>query len=291
MSVYSKDGFKFLEQEGAPDLLVVESQKLNNAIRYIKKNDFNRIMINPYMGFISVDISFLSELSDLIEALYIPDCSVFDLEVIHSLGNLKELGVGLHKDQMIDLERFPNLKELACEYTTKLKNLDKCKNLTSLSLTGFKSKTNDLSDLSGLMNIAELHLYKSSITSLKGAEYFNSLKTLHMFSASKLIDISMLQSQNDYLEDLEIDRCKKIESYEVLDSLTNLKRLMIADSANLSNLEFVKKLKKLDFLSFYGTNVIDGDLSHCIGISKVGFDDKRHYSHKFKELNPNFNLK
>ncbi|EEK95319.1 hypothetical protein bcere0012_16390 [Bacillus cereus BDRD-ST24] len=36
------------------------------------------------------------------------------------------------------------------------------------------------------------------------------------------------------------------------------------------------------------STIVDGNLESCVGIDFVGFNNKRHYSHKFKELNPDF---
>jgi protein phosphatase 1 regulatory subunit 7 len=44
-------------------------------------------------------------------------------------------------------------------------------------------------------------------------------------------------------------------------------------------------MPKLKQFMFVDTNIVDGDLSPCIGLEYSGFFDKKHYSHKFKELN------
>ncbi|MFZ1699393.1 MAG: hypothetical protein WBO10_08585 [Pyrinomonadaceae bacterium] len=83
---------------------------------------------------------------------------------------------------------------------------------------------------------------------------------------------------------IEIDECKKIENYVVMGDLENLERLLIIKSGPIASLDFLKSLYKLDFFSFGGTNIANGDLSPCLGIRYVGFDDKKHYSHKFRDF-------
>lgn len=34
--------------------------------------------------------------------------------------------------------------------------------------------------------------------------------------------------------------------------------------------------------------IVDGNLEFCVGIDFVGFNNKRYYSYKFKELNLDF---
>jgi hypothetical protein len=86
------------------------------------------------------------------------------------------------------------------------------------------------------------------------------------------------------IETLFIESCKKITDYEILGNLKFLKKLRISDSGEIQSLSFIKQLKDLDFLSFWGTKVLDGDISHCEGIKFVGFDDKRHYNRKSKDF-------
>jgi hypothetical protein len=55
-------------------------------------------------------------------------------------------------------------------------------------------------------------------------------------------------------------------------------------------LDFIASLSELEYLTFVGTNVENGDLAILAEkkIKFVSFDDKKHYSHKMKQINPNF---
>ena len=50
-------------------------------------------------------------------------------------------------------------------------------------------------------------------------------------------------------------------------------------------ISFIRKMKNLKFFSFVKTNIKDGDITPCLGLEYAGFDDKRHYSHRMKQVN------
>jgi hypothetical protein len=127
-------------------------------------------------------------------------------------------------------------------------------------------------------------LFKTDIASLQGVERFNNLKKIELFKASKLEVIEALQGLSDNLEEIIVQRCKKISDYETLGKVKSLKKIMLSESGVIKNLTFVKELPQLEFISFWGTNVLDGNIKYCEGINYVGFDDKKHYTHKSEKF-------
>ena len=43
-------------------------------------------------------------------------------------------------------------------------------------------------------------------------------------------------------------------------------------------------MKKLEFFSFYGTDVLDNDLSPLLHIPKVSFKNKKEYNYSFRDF-------
>jgi len=117
---------------------------------------------------------------------------------------------------------------------------------------------------------------------MQGIERFVNLKELELYSASKLEELSALQSLSKTLVTIELENCKKIADYEILGRIPSLKKIILADSGQMESIAFVKNLTHLEHISFVGTNVLDGNIGHCEGIKFVGFDNKKHYSHKFE---------
>ena len=114
-----------------------------------------------------------------------------------------------------------------------------------------------------------------------GIENFKFLKKFEVYADSKLETIKSV-NKIQTLEELVIEKCKNINDYESLIGLNNLRKLIISESGVIKSLVFLKTLKNLDFLSFWGTEILDGNLSFCSGIKYVGFDNKRKYSHKME---------
>ena len=86
------------------------------------------------------------------------------------------------------------------------------------------------------------------------------------------------------LEEIQIEKCKKIGDFEVLGKVKSLKKIILSESGEIKTLSFVKELNRIEFISFWGTNVLDGNINYCEGINYVGFDNKKHYTHKMEKL-------
>lgn len=277
------EGFKILVGTDGSKQFMIDSDRLDESLRYIQQNDLRFIGINSYLGFKLNDISFLSQVAEFVEGITIPEAK-YDTAILNRLHNLKVLGLADSKTSTIDLRNFPNLHTLACEFSRRIVGLDSCVNLRNLSLTHYDSAAGDLSQLPRLRDLEELNLFQTNIASLTGIEDFESLRTLTFFRANKLTNLDDLRSMQGHLQTLEIDQCKRIKDYHVLGLLTELRRLMISKSAPIDSLEFIKSLENLEFFSFVETNVISGDLSPCWKVPYVGFDDRRHYSHSYDEF-------
>lgn len=277
------EGHKILIGTGGVKFFIFNSDRIHEGIRYIRQRNLRYVEINSFIGFKGTDISFLKELSDFVEGITVPEPR-YDISVLNDLHRLDFLGFADNKKTVIDLSNFPNLTTLACEFTPRVLSLESCEQLRNLTLTRYKSSDKTLERISPLSSLITLNLFVTNIFSLAGIGRFPLLKELTLFRANRLEDISALRDIKNTLTMIEFDSCKRISNYEVLGELTNLKRLLIGSSAAIKSLSFVRSLENLEFLSFMGTNVVDGDLSPTIGLGYVGFENKRHYSHKFEEI-------
>jgi protein phosphatase 1 regulatory subunit 7 len=61
--------------------------------------------------------------------------------------------------------------------------------------------------------------------------------------------------------------------------LKKLKILKLINCGDIPDLKFIKLMPELKAISFVDSNIVDGDLSHCIGLEFVGFLKKKSYSH------------
>lgn len=270
---------------GDIDFIRVKSKDLPFYIEEFKRRDVRTTGINvsTILGYELDNLDFLKKVSEL-EALIIQGV-IQDVSTINILEHLKYLSL----DENTDALDFANWKELSTfhgKWNNKFKNLDRCTELKTLWLWKYNPKSKSLDEVA-LPSLNELQIVTSAIASLEGIERAKKIKTLKLDSMSKLENITALSALHNKLERLELTSCKKITSYESLSGLHALKRLELMSCGELPSLKFMKGMDKLEFISFIDTNLVDGDISPVLDLPNlkyVGFNNKKHYSHKFEEI-------
>lgn len=278
----SDEGFKTRTNAIGVDVLLFDSSRAQECCEFAIKNNLKHVDLDDYQGFTDTNLDSIMPLKDFIEGLTLNE--KVDFGELWHFKKLKKLGALDNRKNILDLECFPDLETLACNVTERLKGLETCSNLKSLTISYYKPKSKDLSGLPTLKSLKHLNLIKVDIAALLGIDRFQNLRVFRVYSSPKLDSIAPLQVLSGSLEEIEIDHCKKIKDYEVLGKVKSLKKIILADSGEMETIAFVKALPNLQFISFWNTNVLDGDLSHCEGINYVGFDNKRHYSHKVEQF-------
>jgi len=279
----TKEGLKILVGINGQESLFINSDRLSDCIKYLHSNDLRFITINSFQNYKAKDIAFLTQLKDFLEGLSVLETH-YDYSVVNGLHKLKYLGIPDNGKDVIDLKNFPNIEMCGVAFSERLQGLEFCSNLKSLTISNYKSKTKDLSALPSLNNLEHLSLIKTDITTLQGIKSFRNLNKLEIFSASKLETVAALQVLLSSLEEIQVEQCKKINDYETLGKVKSLKKIILSESGEIKSLAFVKELPLLEFISFWGTNVLDGNIKYCEGINYVGFDNKKHYTHKSEQF-------
>ena len=154
--------------------------------------------------------------------------------------------------------------------------------LTSLRLSKYKSVKNDLSDFPSFPALRELEIAQSTIQSLNGISQFSGLNRIEMYGMSKLeiLDELNLPELTAFIADV----CKKISDHEQLGACANLEELKLHECGAIKSMRFVDSLRKLKTFRFIKTDVLDGDLSPLLRLDDVYFTEKRHFSHKIKDM-------
>ncbi len=245
--------------------------------RYIINNNIKKITLYPGT-YKANDLTPLLPIKESILSIFI--LLNIDCKDITLFKNLKE--ISNDSKAKIDLSQFPHLESYYGKLSPNITGLDKAKKLETLYLHKYSTDTYDLSILPQLENLKHLGLFQTKIRTLKGIGNFPNLSKIQIYSASQLTKISDLLELKSYLTEIEFELCKNLTDYAILAKLTELKKLTLTQSGSLRNLSFIPKLKHLKFFSFWGTNIIDGDLSFCKNLDYVGFDNKRHYNLKLE---------
>lgn len=279
----TEEGLKILVGINGQESLFINSDRLSDCIAYLYNNNLRFITINSFQNYKVKDIGFLTQLKDFLEGLSVLETH-YDYSIVNELHKLKYLGIPDNGKDVIDLKNFPDIEMCGVAFSERLQGLEFCNNLKSLTVSNYKPKTKDLSTLPSLSNLEHLSLIQTNIATLQGVNNFNNLKRLEIFSASKLETIAALQVLLSSLEEIQVELCKKITDFETLGKVKFLKKIILSESGEIKSLAFVKDLPELEFISFWGTNVLDGNIKYCEGINYVGFDNKKHYTHKLEQF-------
>ncbi len=123
-------------------------------------------------------------------------------------------------------KNLPKLRSIICKYTDEVMNeLLSYKRLDNIIFYAVND-TNVLDQLSGLEDLNHLSINSGKITSLKSISKIRGLEFLQIATLSHLTDISEL-AEMDSLQELWINTCKYISSWEFLLEMKSLKKLSL----------------------------------------------------------------
>ncbi|WP_439875714.1 hypothetical protein ACSLGG_09255 [Bacillus mycoides] len=266
----------------------IHENRLDEYVDFINTNNFTNVYINDFRY--SMDhIDFL-ERCPQIEALQIGSTCITDYSALYKLKNLKSLSLEEPPVplKLTALESFTNLEELYIQWNKNITGFESCPNLKELYIWKYKPKQKNLEELISLQKLEKLRITQGNINSLKGCRAFPKLKHLELNYLRNLEHIDEIENNASTLKYVEFDHCSNMKNHDYLRYLTELETLILSGCGNIQNLQFIKELPRLKHFSFADSIIVDGNLDPCIGINFVGFNNKRHYSHKFNELNPDF---
>ena len=264
----------------------IDSSRLDECLKYMYENNIKHIDIND-LYYKEKDISFLNDLKDYLEGLRI-DARGYRYDVINKLHLLKILAVEDNKQDVVDFSNFPNLEECASfTFCKRLVNIESCKKLKSLTALKYKPKSGDFSELPFIPSLEVLELFYVTSSCFKGIERFSHLKAISLYRAHKLESLDDLLPLSDVLEQLVLEGKTKIFDYQALGKLREIRHLFLSNVGDIKNLSFLETMPRLNHFVFWGSNVVDGDLSYCKKVNGwVAFSNKKHYSMTFEELHP-----
>lgn len=275
MGIRKVNGFKFLDGLSS-DYIVVEDNRIEEYIDLINRENIKSVSVNS-LYYKKDEIRFLEKCPRL-EKINVVSDKIKNFTPLYNLQFLKNLIIE-EPDGEVDLSLLHQLEELRMRWNKHVKGLDKCVKLKTIALRKYKPKSNDLEEISGLREIEELILTQTRITSFAGWGGLPKLTKLEINYDSKLECIDELEKNSATLKSLRFYSCKKIKNHEYVTCLKELELLSFNTCGEIPSIGFIRELPKLKSFIFVDTNIVDGDLSSCIGLEHVGFFDKKHYSH------------
>lgn len=263
---------------------MTDDKKLSffNELKEIKKL---RIDLSNYQ---EDNLDFLYHLKKL-ETLWIGVNTkvIKNVEGLYSLKKLINLSL-LTKGIKIDFSEINWIEQLSFNWdSNRIKGIPDLSNLEELSINSFNSKSDNFDELPNNENITKLKLYRGNQKSFLNFPKYSKIESLETNHYSKLEKVEGIEKLSNTLKYLQIENSRKITDHDKLKKLKELKRLNLYNCGEITDLYFIQKLKELKQLNFYKTNIKNGELMPILShsnIEMIGFNNKKHYSHKLEQL-------
>jgi len=147
-------------------------------------------------------------------------------------------------------------------YNKKIENIFDCVNLKRLVIHHYKKKNTD--EFTKLKKLQILGIWSSPIQNIDGLKELKEIEQLKLRYLIKLESIDGIKN-NYSIKELWIQNCKKVNDWEVLGTLPNLRVLTIDSCGNIPSLNFLDKLESLESIRLVSNTFIeDGKLSWLI---------------------------
>jgi hypothetical protein len=169
-------------------------------------------------------------------------------------------------------------------------SLDTPKNFEGLeyaTIWHYKQSNSTLDHLPESNSVVYLEMNLGGTRSLTGIGRLPALRRLEIHRCLKLESDEGIAEVASTLKHLHISTCKKFTFLGDLLSLKHLEVLRLNDCGDIEDLDFLHEFPRLIDFRFVGTKVKSGDLSPILShqnLKSIGFDDKRHYNLKRKQI-------
>lgn len=255
-----------------------------DMLRLMGDNDVVEFELNDGKGWRGKDLSFLEQLPHL-RSLKILDLAMPSVAPIHCLHELCELEVITYCRTEIRFSEFPRLEHCALEWRPKASSLFDCTTLKTLFVDRYKGKNVD--SFGRLVNLESLAILNGPVEDLHGLSTLKRLRSLRLAGLRRLKSLAGIEKLAG-LEELDVHTCRAIRSIEEVGSLSRLGKFYLNNCGEIESLKPLGGLSKLESVIFYeSTNILDGDLSPLLRqkrLSRVAFQNRRHYSHRREEF-------
>ena len=269
----------YLSTGSEPTSIAIESDRINECMAYFEEHGLSRVSISRNYGFSGSDLDFLEGYPS-IRGVAVSDASKIDIGGLQFLeDSLERLLIGESR-QSLSLDRFKNLEEFYGDWHSRLGISSECRRLRILSLSKYKPKSKDLSELAELPALEDLSIIQSPLTSIRGVGRFCKLTRLELSYLSKLESIAGIEElKGGCLEILDSQKCKKISDHAAVRTVPSLRVVKFNDCGEIPTIDFLDELPNLEDFRFVNTTVLDGDLHPLLRLKSAGFFKKKHYSH------------
>lgn len=249
-------------------VMVVNSNNLAAIAQKYESSGADGILISPYNGFETSDLSFLKDMIMCKSiGIVIPYAQNLDVSILREFPQLRFLTLSGSK-QTLDLSCFSEIEDLRMDWHPKVSLLSEgFDRLKSLYLGFYKSKSKTLIDFPFYPNLEEIELNQGNIESILGIEKLHSLKSISLYYLKSLKSVKSIS--NLMVEKLFFQSCKKIEDACDLSESKSLRTLSFVNCGEIDSIGFVEKIKTLEELRIVKTKIVDNNLDPCLNLKFI----------------------
>lgn len=205
-----------------------------------------------------------------------------DLTPLLEVQGLKSLTLECIPSAPIDLCAFSDLEEFTTsfyEYFSTILNSDTLRKVALFGRLPFP----DLHPFHKMSALRCLKLSGGNLGSLDGIDGFaDSLRVLELAAFPRLSSLEGIELATS-LEELWIEKCRRIHDLTLLANLMDLRMLDLSNMGEIDSLMPIQDLTQLEKVFFVeSTNILDGNLFPLAKLPKLGataFMERCHYSH------------
>lgn len=270
-----------LDPHGEGDFdLVVTGDWTREAANVIASGKASGLVLNYARGFRERDLHFLEGLP--IKRLDVLARTISDVAPIETLAaTLQELSLQVSPRARVDLGLFPELRVLGVAWEQIENTIGDAYALEKLFLLSYRAPS--LEALASVPTLSSIAMKDwPSLSSLDGLERFSNLRSLEVYLARELEDISALTAPNARaLTKLALEGCRNFPDLVPVGNCAGLEELNVSECGDFPTLRPLGGLDSLRRLLIYGqTRIGDGDLSPLIGLPhlvELRMQQRRNY--------------
>lgn len=252
--------------------------------QYMRREGVRELCLNHARGWSGHDVRFLERLPDL-TALTILDLKIDDIEGVHHLSALRHLELSTYDATAVDFGGFPDLQRCVFYWRPGSESLFECTSLRDLFIHRYAGSSSD--PFARLTNLQRLAIANSGVREIRGLASLERLEFLGLYNLKPLQSLDGVEGLRR-LQALEVNGCRRVSSVQQVGCLPHLRRLQLNDGGKIDTLSWLSSNRELEEVLFYGsTYIVDGDLSALTTLphlTKVSFQQRRHYSHTREQL-------
>jgi len=237
--------------------LAIQGSNIRHCLDIMQKEGIKDLAINSQWGWSpkNKNPDFLKD-TPWVEGVNIVSEDL-DLSVLNGVSHLKRLMLPETFKGILDLSNFPKLELFYGRWNEKqIKNLDKATGMRRVSISRFNKE--NLMLFRNFKKLEYFRIFYSNILNLHGIENWDSLEEMDLLKLPKLTDISALENLALHLKDFDIEGCKRVTDYSVLEKLIALESIGIAEGNPIKSVSFLKKLPLTS--GIIGVEVLDKQL-------------------------------